>query len=298
MSDIHHDEWRLATFGERITTMFRVISMNTSQLWRLIAMVVASSVVVGGLLGVFDALINDVSVFSSLVRTALVVLVIIAVSVLSFCIYLAIVISAYRTITHRGVLTWREALTEGFAHLGSVMWAAFLYLLMLVALIVVLLVALSILAFALGANLLEDYTPVWGFVYVAIVLGFPIIDGYVGFYWLAVIVDNKRGLDALRHSYQLVKGRWFRVLFNKIGIGVVLYLVFVIGTVISFIPRIFSDTNPFDAGAFGIIAGVGFGLVNLMTSVVIGIGYLVYLTVLYISLQRESEQHTAPLPTV
>jgi hypothetical protein len=298
MSDMHHDEWRLATFGERISTMFRVISMSASQLWRLIAVVVASSAVVGLLSGIIETLVNDGSVFSSLVNTLLLILVMIAVSLLSFATYLAIAVIAYRTISPHGVPTWREALTEGFARLVSVIWAALVYAFMFTLFSAGLFGVLSILALVSGTNVFSDNTMIFVLAYVVVLIGIIAIDGYVGFYWLAVIVDNKRGLDAVRYSYQLVKGRWLRVLFNKIGIGVVLYLVFVVGTAISFIPRIFSDTSPFEAGAFGIIAGLGFGLLNLTTYVLTGIGYLVYLTVLYISLQRESEQHTAQLPTV
>jgi hypothetical protein len=272
--------------------------MSASQLWRLIAVVVASSAVVGLLSGIIETLVNDGSVFSSLVNTLLLILVMIAVSLLSFATYLAIAVIAYRTISPHGVPTWREALTEGFARLVSVIWAALVYAFMFTLFSAGLFGVLSILALVSGTNVFSDNTMIFVLAYVVVLIGIIAIDGYVGFYWLAVIVDNKRGLDAVRYSYQLVKGRWLRVLFNKIGIGVVLYLVVIIGAVISLIPsfisQIFPDTSLFVASAFGMIVGV----VNMTTYVLTGIGYLVYLTVLYISLQRESEQHTAPLPTL
>jgi hypothetical protein len=298
MSDMHHDEWRLATFGARITTMFRVISMSARQLWSLIVMVLVLSVVAGWLSGMIETYVNDGRSDWSFVSTLLNILVMIALGVFSFCVCLASAIIAYRTIMQHDVPTWREALSEGIDRLDSVVWVALIYLLPFVAYAVGLLVMLTIVDAAI--NGFEEISLIMSVVCAATLIGLAIADVYVGFYWLAVIGLQKRGLDALIYSYQLVKGRWRWVLLNKMAVWLVLCLLFLFGLVITYISMFFVDGlsgSLFGIDMFFRSTWVGFGLFNL-TVVMTGSAYMIFLIVLHNSLQRESEQRSAPLPTV
>lgn len=295
MSDMHHDEWRLATFGARITTMFRVISMSARQLWPLIVMVLVLSIVAGWLSGMIETYVDDGSSDWSFFSTLLIILVMIALGVFSFCVCLASAIIAYRITMRHDVPTWHEALSEGIDHLDSVIWVALMYLLPFVAYAVGLLVVLTIVDTA--TNGFEETSLIVSVVFTATLIGLAIADVYVGFYWLAVIGLQKRGLDALIYSYQLVKGRWGWVLLNKIGIVVVLCLIFLVGVGIVLVASLILYFIPSDAITFDSVNIVVFGLLNL-TVVMTGSAYMAFLIVLYKSLQCEDEPRTAPISTV
>ena len=151
-----------------------------------------------------------------------------------------------------------------------------------------------------ATNGFEEISLIVSVVCAATLIGLAIADVYVGFYWLAVIGLQKRGLDALIYSYQLVKGRWGWVLLNKMAVWLVLCLLFLFGLVITYISMFFVDGlsgSLFGIDMFFRSTWVGFGLFNL-TVVMTGSAYMIFLIVLHNSLQRESEQRTAPLPTV
>lgn len=291
---MHHDEWRLVTFGDRMMAILRVIAMSARQLLPLIIMVFSCSTVAILLSGMIETYVNDGSSDWSFVSTLLTILVIIAFGVFSFWICLTIAIIAYRTIMYDCVPTWREALCEGFDRLDAVVWESLIYLLPFVAYAVVLFDALMIID--TGANGFGATSLIMSVIFIAILIGLVVADAYVGFYWLAMIGENKRGVDALRSSYQLVRSRWRWVLLNKIAIGVVLCLIFLLGIGIALIVSLLFYTSLLDSSAFDIGTWVSIGLFNL-TFVITGSAYMAFLIVLYKSLQCMDEQHIAPIST-
>lgn len=295
MSDMHNDEWRLVTFSERITAMLRVVSMSMRQLWPLIIIVLVISIVVGWLFGAFETYVNDGSTYWSKFSTLLKIVSAVWLMVFSFGMCLSIAIIAYHTIMQHGVPTWREAFREGFDHLESVMWVALIYLLIVATSVVGSLIVLTIVDTA--TNGFEDTSLIVSVVLIATLIGFVIIDGYAGFYWLAVIGQQRRGLDALHYSYHIVKGRWGWVLLNKIGVMVVLCLISLVGIGIVAIGGLILYAIPADAVTFDSVNIVLFGLLNLI-AVITGSAYMTFLAVLYKSLRHASAQHTAPIPTV
>lgn len=298
MSDMHNDEWRLTTLGERIIMTFRIIWMSARQVWPLIVMVLVVSIVTGWVSELIETYINDGSPEWFSISSQLIVLIMIALAVFSLGICLAIAIVAYRTIMQHDVPTWRDALSEGFDRLDSVVWVTLTYLLPFVAYAVVLLGVLTIVDTATSG--FEKTSLIVSVVFTATLIGLVIADAYVGFYWLAVIGENKRGLDAIRYSYQLVKGRWLWVLLNKMAVWLVLCLLFLVGLAITYISMFFVDALSAILLGIDIVyrsTWVGFGMLNL-TIVLTGSAYMTFLIVLHNALLRKYTQRTPPFPTV
>lgn len=293
MSDMHHDEWQLATFGERITTTFRVIWMSARQLWPLIVVALVACIVGGWLSGMIETYINDGSPYWYSISSQLQMLNVSALYVLFFGIYLIIAMIAYLMVMQQGVTTWRQVLGEWFAHLRSVMWVVLIYVLIVVAFAAGLFGVLMSFGVVYGY---EDPMLMMSVALIVILIGLAIADVYVGFYWSAVMMHNKRGFDALYYSYQLVKGRWLWVLLNKMAVWLVLCLVFLVCIQISFFMGSLY-TLLFGYVSFDTNYIIFFSQINLSIFIT-GIVYVVYLIVLSISLQHEPEQYTAPLSTV
>lgn len=285
MSDSSHNSWKLVSFGDKISSVIRMISMSAGQLWRLGAVLLVAGLLSGAVVTMLSSA-GDGNAFIAIVLM-------IPIAVLFAAFIPAMVIMLHQTITQGVVPSWRDALRSGFSTIGPVIVASLLYTLIQFVIFMAALLLVFLLALILGADI-DNNNALIGFVNLFGVIIFPIIDGYVGFYLLAVILHQKRGVEALRYSYQIVKGRWFHVLFNKIGIAIVVYMVVVIGMVISFIPRIFSGGSLYDTGVLGIIVGFGFDLFNIVSVVVAGIAYLGFLMVLYMSLHDAYEQRMTP----
>jgi hypothetical protein len=293
MSDMYHDEWRLATFGGRIATTFRIISMSTRQLWPLIIMALVACIVGGWLSIMIETYINDGSPYWYSISSQLQNLTVSALYVLFFGIYLIIAMIAYLMVMQQGVTTWRKVLSEWFAHLRSVMWVILIYVLIVVVFAVGLFGVLISFGLVYGY---DDGMLMMSVALTVILTGWVIADVYVGFYWSAVMMHNKRGFEALYYSYHLVKGRWLWVLLNKMAVWLVLCPVFLVCIVTSFFMQslytsLFGDLS-FDAYYATFFSQINFSIF------ITGMVYVVYVIVLSISLQYEPEQHTAPLPTV
>jgi len=295
MSDIHPDEWRLATFGEKIIMTFHIIWMSARQLWPLIIVALVACIVGGWLSGMIETYINDGSPYWYSISSQLQMLNVSALYVLFFGIYLIIAMIAYLMVMHHGVPTWRQVLGEWFAHLRSVMWVVLIYVLIVVAFAAGLFGVLMSFGIVYGY---EDPMLMVSVVLTVILTGLAIADVYVGFYWSSVMMHNKRGFDALYYSYQLVKGRWLWVLLNKMAVWLVLCLVFLVCIGISIV-MVSLYTSLFGYFSFDTNNIIFFSQINLSIFIT-GIVYVVYLIVLSISLslQHEPEQRTAPLQTV
>lgn len=293
MSDMHHDEWQLATFGERITTTFRVIWMSARHLWPLIIVALVLCIVGGWLSIMIETYINDGSPYWYSISSQLQMLNVSALYVFLFGIYLIIAMIAYLMVMQQGVTTWRQVLGEWFAHLRSVMWVVLIYVLIVVAFAVGLFGVLMSFGIVYGY---EDPMLMMSVALIVILIGLAIADVYVGFYWSAVMMHNKRGFDALYYSYQLVKGRWLWVLLNKMAVWLVLCVIFLVCIQISFfmssLYTLLFGYVSFDANYTIFFSQVNFSLF------ITGIIYVVYVIVFSISLQHEPEQRTAPLPMV
>lgn len=284
MSDSSHNSWKLVSFGDKISSVIRMISMSAGQLWRLGAVLL----VAGLLSGVVFEIARD---FNELIAIVLMV----PIAVLFAAVIPAMVIMLHHTITHGVVPSWRDALRSGFSTIGPVIVASLLYTLIQFVIFMAALLVVFLLTLILGADI-DNNNALVGFTNLFGVIIFPIIDGYVGFYLLAVILHQKRGVEALRYSYQIVKGRWFHVLFNKIGISIfiaiLIYMAVAIGILI---PLIISSAISLNgAGILAGILGVGFGVFSIVAYVIAGIAYLGFLMVLYMSLHDAYEQRMTP----
>lgn len=147
--------------------------------------------------------------------------------------------------SYRGVrLSASEAFGRAFGSYGSALWVQFLYNL----------------AFVLGLLLL-------------------VVPGLViGVYWYfslqAIVVHEKSGWQALKHSYQMVKRRWW-TFFGRLA---VLYLFLFLGIVVLSVPAMFMP----ETFIFEIIAMI---LIDLLAAF-----FIVCFTNLYLMSEREVDE--------
>lgn len=98
-----------------------------------------------------------------------------------------------------------------------------------------------------------------------------IISIYITFYLCEIVTDEKKAIQSLQDSVELVKGRWFDVLWRLFVPGIFFFLIITLAELVLTFPFSFSDvlvaqaisglitlcitvlTTPFIAGAFAIL---------------------------------------------
>ncbi|MFA6404947.1 MAG: hypothetical protein WCW03_03035 [Candidatus Paceibacterota bacterium] len=104
-----------------------------------------------------------------------------------------------------------------------------------------------------------------------------IVAIYVSFYTMTLFVDDKRGFSALTESFSLVKGRWWGVLGRFLILGLVMFAVYIVVAILSFlIASVVGDS---------IVTTILILLINLALGVVIGPFAIAYMYKLYESLK-------------
>lgn len=146
-----------------------------------------------------------------------------------------------------------DAVAVGFKRLLPMIWTGIVWY--------VALIGSAIPAIAAGV-LLTDISPLAGGVAAAVLALLPVaILVYLIFSFVLTVTDRESGLKAVRHSYNLVKGNWWRVLL----------IISVIAIIYMIISGVFSAVGGF---LLGLVGGAD---ANLRMMLGAGAGYVLFI---------------------
>lgn len=139
----------------------------------------------------------------------------------------------------------------------------------------------------------------WSIIYVSIIYIFVIMGSgvlfiipaiivgvYVGMYSYSLIVDGKKGFEALVESYSLIRDRWWGVLGRCIFIGLVTIVVSLVAMILVYFVSLL-----FGPGSQSMVSNIISAVIGLIFNICMAVISIVYIYKLYESLKSTRSQN-------